>query len=94
MPETEITTSTRGRRSCASGMRRAPLSRPTLSKRGTAPMSASACASGVPSDFMLSDPQSTTATDSGYAPLSSRNRRRSNSALAFPSSTAAALGTR
>ena len=70
MPDKVTTTSIRGRPSDDSGNRRAPVRRPTASKRGTTPMSDITCASGVPSLFMLSVPQSTTATDSGNAPLS------------------------
>jgi hypothetical protein len=78
----------------SSGSKRAPVRRPTLSKRGTTPIIAMTCASGVPSLFMLSVPQSTTATVSGNSPVSCRCLTSSCSARPRPSSMAAALGTR
>ena len=94
MPESVTTTSTRGRPSCSSGSSRAPVSRPTLSKRGTTPISAITCASGAPSLFMLSVPHSTTATVSGSGLPSAIDRASNWSARVRPSSMAVALGTR
>ena len=59
------TTSMRGRPRVSSGIRSAPASRPKLSKRGRAPMSARAWAMGPPSVLRLSVPQRTRATHSG-----------------------------
>jgi hypothetical protein len=91
MPESVMTTSMRGRPSSSSGIRSAPQRRPKLSKRGFAPISASACGrSGPPSDLMLSDPQSTSATERGMSPVGFEQR----SACFAPSRQANAVGMR
>jgi hypothetical protein len=56
-------------------------------------MSASTCAIGVPSDFMLSVPQSTKAIVSGNALPSAVCRASSSSARLRPSMSAYGLGT-